>query len=84
MDARAFNALSCGVYIISAAANGKNAGCIVNTVTQVTAQPAKLLAAVNKDNYTAGVIRAAGVRGVRPHAGRADGAHRRLRLCLQR
>ena len=60
MDARAFNALSCGVYIISAAANGKNAGCIVNTVTQVTAQPARLLAAVNKDNYTAGVIRAAG------------------------
>lgn len=60
IDSRAFHALSCGVYVVGAACEGLQAGCVVNTVTQVTATPAQLSVAVNKENVTMGVIRKAG------------------------
>ena len=42
MDLKAFNQLSCGLYLISSAHEGKESGCIVNTVQQVTAEPSSV------------------------------------------
>ena len=60
IDSKAFRALSYGLYIVSSASDGKRAGCVVNTFQQVTSTPAQVSVAVNKDNHTASVIRAAG------------------------
>lgn len=60
IDKKAFRALSYGVYVVSAAADGKQAGCIVNTFAQVTSSPAQVSVAINKENFTTGVIREAG------------------------
>ena len=61
MDLTAFYKMTYGLYILSSSAQGKDAGCIVNTVTQVTAEPPKLAVAVNKQNTTAKIIQESGV-----------------------
>lgn len=53
--------MSYGLYVLSAAADGKSNGCIVNTITQVTAEPPKLIAAVHKQNLTAELIERTGL-----------------------
>ncbi len=60
MDLRAFHTLSSGLYVLSTVSGRTYAGCIVNTVTQVTAEPAQLMAAVHKQNHTAQAIQASG------------------------
>ena len=60
MDLSAFFKMSYGLYVVSAEAEGKRAGCVVNTAVQVTAAPPAVSVAVNKDNVTAGVIANAG------------------------
>ena len=60
MDRKAFHKLTNGLYIVGAQTGGKRAGCVVNTVLQVTSKPAQLLVAVNKENFTCGVIHEAG------------------------
>ncbi len=52
MDKTAFFKISYGLYIISARADGKNNGQIVNTVFQVSAEPPLIAVSVNKENYT--------------------------------
>ena len=52
MDKKAFFKLSYGLYIITTAYDGKNSGCVVNTFTQVTSEPAKVSVAINKNNFT--------------------------------
>lgn len=61
MDLTAFYKLSYGLYILSSSTDDLDAGCIVNTVVQVTAEPPKLAVAVNKQNTTAKVIQRSGV-----------------------
>lgn len=61
MDLTAFYKMTYGLYILSSSVQGKDAGCIVNTVTQVTAEPPKLAVAVNKQNTTAKIIQESGV-----------------------
>ena len=56
VDRKAFRNLSYGVYIISSIADGKAAGCVVNTFNQVTSSPARVSVAVNKENFTTGII----------------------------
>lgn len=56
MDSKAFFRLSCGLYIVAAADQDRNVGCVINTTTQVTSSPSQLMIAVNKQNYTANVI----------------------------
>lgn len=63
MNRKAFYKLSSGIYIISSADNQKRAGCVVNTLLQVTSSPAQLSVAVNKENFTCGVIERAGFFG---------------------
>lgn len=60
MDLSAFFKMSYGLYVVSAEADSRRAGCVVNTAVQVTSQPPRVSVAVNKENVTAGVIEAAG------------------------
>lgn len=60
MDLTALFTMPSGLYVVSAEADGQQAGCVINTALQVTAEPPRLSVAVNKDNVTAGVIAAAG------------------------
>ena len=52
--------MSCGLYLVGAAHEGRDYGCVVNTVTQVTAEPAKLMVAINKENATTAAVLASG------------------------
>lgn len=61
MDHKAFYRLSSGLYLLSSVNEGKSSGCIVNTVLQVTSQPAKLSVTVNKENFTQQTIAKSGV-----------------------
>ncbi|MBQ9003430.1 MAG: flavin reductase [Eggerthellaceae bacterium] len=60
IDIKAFRSLSCGLYVVSAKGGDKVAGCIVNTFLQVTSTPARVTIAINKENFTTGVICEAG------------------------
>jgi flavin reductase (DIM6/NTAB) family NADH-FMN oxidoreductase RutF len=48
--------LSYGLFVLTANENGKDNGCIINTVTQITETPARISIAVNKANFTHGMI----------------------------
>lgn len=60
MDSKAFFKLSYGVYIVSSSADGKDGGCVINTMAQVTASPARLSIALNKNNHTLKLIEISG------------------------
>lgn len=49
--------LTYGLFMLSASNNGKDGGCIVNTVMQQTAVPETLSVTVNKDNFTTSLIK---------------------------
>ncbi len=52
MDTKALFKIGYGLYVLTAAQEGKDNGCIVNTVMQVTSDPCQIGVAVNKLNYT--------------------------------
>ena len=52
MDTKALFKIGYGLYVLTAHENGKDNGCIINTVTQVTSTPAMIAVTVNKQNYT--------------------------------
>lgn len=52
--------LSYGVYAILAMDGQRPTGCIVNTVFQISSQPALIAISMNKDNYTYDVIKRTG------------------------
>jgi flavin reductase (DIM6/NTAB) family NADH-FMN oxidoreductase RutF/rubredoxin len=56
MDKKVLNNLSYGLFVLSAKMNGKDNGCIINTVQQVTSEPNRICMAVNKANYTHDMI----------------------------
>lgn len=60
MDMTALYKLSCGLYVITTVDGGRGVGCVVNTVTQVTAEPVQVMVAINKENFTAGAVQRAG------------------------
>lgn len=59
MDLQSFFKMNYGLYIVTSQADGQRAGCVVNTLSQVTAEPPKLTVAVSKQNVTTDVIRKA-------------------------
>lgn len=61
MDKSALFKLTSGLYVVSTQAGGRQNGCVVNTVVQVTAEPPKLMVAVNKNNLTAQLIQQSGL-----------------------
>ena len=64
MDLTALFKMSYGLYVVCADDGAQRAGCIVNTATQVTADPVQIMVAVHKDNVTTGVIERAGAFSV--------------------
>ena len=56
MDKQAMYKLSYGLFILTAREGGKDNGCIVNTVAQVTTSPNRITVAVNKQNLTHDMI----------------------------
>jgi flavin reductase (DIM6/NTAB) family NADH-FMN oxidoreductase RutF/rubredoxin len=56
--------LTYGLYVVTACADGKGDGQIANTVFQVTADPARVAVALNKENLTHEYVSRGGVFGV--------------------
>ncbi len=56
MNNKAMFNLSYGLFVLTANLDGKDNGCIINTVTQVTTDPNQITIAVNKANYTHDII----------------------------
>ena len=56
MDNKALNKLSYGLYVVATNLDGKDAGCIVNTVIQVTGDPVRLAVTMNKSGFTCKAI----------------------------
>ena len=56
MDNKVMYNLSYGLFILTARQDGKDNGCIVNTVTQVTTDPNRITVTVNKANLTHDMI----------------------------
>ncbi|SDP66808.1 flavin reductase [Selenomonas ruminantium] len=48
--------ISYGLYVLTTNLDGKDNGCIINTVTQVAMNPDQITIAVNKANYTRDLI----------------------------
>ena len=49
--------ISYGVYLVSSNSEGINAGCIINTLTQVTSEGPLISISLNKENYTSEIIK---------------------------
>jgi flavin reductase (DIM6/NTAB) family NADH-FMN oxidoreductase RutF len=56
MEKKAMYNLTYGLFILTAKEGDKDNGCIVNTVSQVTTDPNRIIVAVNKNNYTHDMI----------------------------
>lgn len=59
-DVNAMFKLSYGLFVLTAKADGKDNGCIINTVMQVTDKPMQISVTVNKKNYTTELIEKTG------------------------
>ena len=57
MDRNTFSKLSYGVYVVASGNKEQQNAFIATTVMQVTAEPAKIIVACNKNNFTANLIR---------------------------
>lgn len=60
MDTKAFFKLSYGLYIVTTKNKDQESGCVINTMTQVTASPSQVSVAINKDNFTTDLIKQSG------------------------
>lgn len=61
LDPTALFTLSYGLYVLTAREGGRDLGCIVNTVTQLTENPTRIAVSVNKQNFTNEVIQRTGL-----------------------
>ena len=64
LDRRVFRDLSYGLYIVTSRAGDRLNGQIVNTVVQVTSEPARVAVIINKKNFTHELIAQSGIFGV--------------------
>ncbi len=64
INEKALNNISYGLYVLTAKEGEKDNGCIINTVSQVTASPLSLSITVNKNNLTHDMILSTGVFNV--------------------
>lgn len=64
MDQKALQAISCGLFVLTAREDGKDNGCIINTAIQTASSPTQLSIAVNKANHTHDMIMKTGVFNV--------------------
>lgn len=52
MNNKAMYKLSYGLFVLTSQENGRDNGCIVNTVQEVTTEPNRIIVAINKNNLT--------------------------------
>ena len=64
MNTNAMFKISYGLYVLTAHENGKDNGCIINTLSQVTSTPNRISITVNKQNYTHDMIKNTGIFNV--------------------
>lgn len=57
MDLKVLRNLSYGMYIVSTSINNIKAGCVVNTVTQITSSNPIISISINKNNYTNEILK---------------------------
>ena len=57
MDITTFSKLTNGVYVVASGDGEQQNAFIATTVVQVTAEPAKILVACNKNNFTTDLVR---------------------------
>ena len=57
MDMKALETISYGMYIVSTKNDNKNYGCVINTLTQVTASNVLVSITLNKENATNQALR---------------------------
>lgn len=60
MDKKVLRNLSYGIYVVSTIKEDKKVGCIVNSIMQVTSDPATVAVSINHDNYTNSIIKETG------------------------
>lgn len=60
MDKKAMYRLTYGLFILTAKADGKDNGCIINTAIQAASEPNQISIAVNKANFTHDMIKQTG------------------------
>lgn len=60
MNQKVMYKLSYGLFVLTSAASGGESGCIINTASQVTSQPNRISIAVNKSNFTHGLVKESG------------------------
>lgn len=56
MDKNALFKISYGLFVLTAASNGRDGGCIINTAFQATSSPCRVGVCVNKENFTHNLI----------------------------
>lgn len=61
MDLKAFDKISYGLYLVCSKNGEKAAGCVVNTLGQVTVEPVRVTVTINKENCTAKMIQETGL-----------------------
>ncbi len=64
LDPKSLWSISYGIYVVTSAHDGRSNGQIANAVIQVAAEPPRVLAAINKNNYTHELIEKSGVFAV--------------------
>ena len=57
MDTKILRNISYGVYLVSSNSEGVDAGCVINTLTQVTSEGPLVSISLNKENYTSEIIK---------------------------
>lgn len=72
MEPAAMHRISYGLFIVTAAQNGKDNGCITNTVAQVTSDPVQISVTVNKSNHTHDLMLSTGKFSVSVLSEKAD------------
>lgn len=61
MDTNILRSLSYGVYVIGSLDEGRNVGCVANSLMQITSSPATVAVSVNHDNFTNSCIQKSGM-----------------------
>lgn len=64
MDSKAFFKIGYGLYVLTAHENGKDNGCVINTLTQLSSDPVRIGIAVCKQNLTHDMVRRTGIFNV--------------------
>ena len=60
MDKKAMYAITYGLFVVTTNLDGKDNGCITNTVSQVTSEPNRISVAINKSNFTCEMVQKSG------------------------